>query len=61
MTRLPDYVFKNCYELKEVNLPSTLTAIEYGAFYGCTALQKITFSGENNLKIIKIALPVGPI
>ena len=29
-----------------------MEAIEYGAFYGCSSLKKITFSAENNLKII---------
>lgn len=46
------YAFANLTALTEVVLPSTLTSIEYGAFYGCSALEKITFSGENNLKII---------
>ena len=46
------YAFANLTALQEVVLPSTLEAIEYGAFYGCTSLEKITFSGENNLKII---------
>ncbi|MBO5129904.1 MAG: leucine-rich repeat protein [Oscillospiraceae bacterium] len=46
------YAFANLTALEEVILPSTLNAIEYGAFYGCTSLQKITFSGENNLQII---------
>ena len=46
------YAFANLTALEEIVLPSTLEAIEYGAFYGCTSLKKITFSGENNLKII---------
>ena len=46
------YAFANLTGLEEIVLPSTLEAIEYGAFYGCKALEKITFSGENNLKII---------
>ena len=46
------YAFANLTGLEEIVLPSTLEAIEYGAFYGCTALKKITFSAENNLKII---------
>ena len=46
------YAFANLTALEEIVLPSTLEAIEYGAFYVCTSLQKITFSGENNLKII---------
>lgn len=46
------YAFANLTGLEEIVLPSTLEAIEYGAFYGCSALQKVTFSGENNVKII---------
>ena len=46
------YAFANLTGLEEIVLPSTLESIEYGAFYGCSALQKITFSSENNLKII---------
>ena len=46
------YAFANLTGLEEIVLPSTLEAIEYGAFYGCTNLQKISFSTENNLKII---------
>ncbi len=46
------YAFANLTALEEVVLPSTLEAIEYGAFSGCNNLKKITFSGENNLKII---------
>ena len=46
------YAFANLTGLEEVVFPSTLESVEYGAFYGCSALKKITFSGENNLKII---------
>ena len=46
------YAFANLTALEEIVLPSTLEAIEYGAFYNCISLEKITFSGENNLKII---------
>ena len=46
------YAFANLTALEEVVLPSTMNAIEYGAFYGCTSLQKISFSGENKLQII---------
>ena len=50
--KINQYAFANLTALEEIVLPSTLNAIEYGAFYGCTSLQKITFSGENNLQII---------
>ncbi len=46
------YAFANLTALEEIVLPSTMESIEYGAFYGCTSLKTITFSGENNLKII---------
>ena len=46
------YAFANLTALEEVVFPSTLEEIDYGAFYGCSSLQTITFSGENNLKII---------
>ena len=46
------YAFANLTGLEEIVLPSTLESIEYGAFYGCTSLQTITFSGENNVIII---------
>ncbi len=46
------YAFAMLTGLEEVVLPSTLEFIEYGAFYGCSSLTKISFSGENNLKVI---------
>ncbi len=46
------YAFANLTALEEIVLPSTLEAIEYGAFFNCVSLKTITFSGENNLKII---------
>ena len=50
--KIGSYAFANLTALEEIVLPSTLTEIDYGAFYGCKNLKKITFSGENNLKII---------
>ncbi len=50
--RIDSYAFSMLTALEEVVLPSTLTEIAYGAFYNCTSLKKITFSGENNLKLI---------
>ncbi len=46
------YAFANLTALEEVTFPSTLEHIDYGAFYGCSSLQKISFSSDNNLKII---------
>lgn len=50
--KIGSYAFANLTALEEVVLPSTLESIEYGAFFQCGKLQKITFSGENNIKII---------
>jgi len=50
--KISAYAFANLIGLEEVVLPSTLEFIEYGAFYGCTSLQKVSFSGENNLKVV---------
>ncbi len=50
--KIGSYAFANLTALEEIVLPSTMNAIEYGAFYGCTSLKTITFSGENNLQII---------
>ncbi len=50
--KINSYAFAHLTALEEVVLPSTLESIEYGAFTGCTNLKTITFSGENNLKII---------
>jgi len=46
------YAFANLTALEEVVLPSTLEFIEYGAFYNCTSLKKISFSDQNNIKVI---------
>ena len=46
------YAFAQLTALEEVVLPSTLNSIEYGAFYNCSSLKKVTFSGENKLQII---------
>ncbi len=50
--KISAYAFANLTALEEIVLPSTLEAIEYGAFYGCSSLKKISFSSDNNLKII---------
>ncbi len=50
--RIENYAFALLTALEEVSLPSTLTEIDYYAFYGCINLKKITFPNGNNLKII---------
>ena len=49
---ISNYAFANLTALEEIVLPSTLESIEYGAFFNCTSLKKISFSSDNNLKII---------
>ena len=51
IVEIRNYAFKNCASLTTINL-ELVDDIREGAFYGCSALEKITFSGENNLKII---------
>jgi hypothetical protein len=50
--KINQYAFASLTALEEIVLPSTLESIEYGAFFGCNKLQKVTFSGENKLQII---------
>ena len=52
VTKINAYAFAMLTALEEVVLPSTLESIEYGAFYGCSSLQKITYNGENNTFVI---------
>lgn len=52
VTKINAYAFAQLTALEEIVLPSTLESIEYGAFYGCSSLKKITYSGENNTFII---------
>ncbi len=44
------YAFANLTKLRKVYLPSTLTTIDYGAFYGCNMLTSVV--GIGNVKFI---------
>ncbi len=47
------YAFANLTALTKITLPTTLTKIQVGAFYGCSALQTIEFrNGVNHLQFI---------
>ncbi len=47
------YAFANLTALQKITLPSTLTKIQTGAFYGCTTLSSVIFNGgQNNLQFI---------
>ncbi|MFA6938158.1 MAG: leucine-rich repeat protein, partial [Treponema sp.] len=41
VTAIGSEAFKNCRNITEVNLPSTITRIGVNAFFGCTALKSI--------------------
>lgn len=42
LTEVPNDTFKNCTELKNVILPSTISRVGNNAFYGCSALRSVT-------------------
>ena len=44
LKEIGEYAFNYCVSLKEIELPFTVWTIRRGAFYGCTALKKVTFS-----------------
>lgn len=37
-----EYAFRGCTYLVEVEFPSTLASLDYGAFFGCFSLQRVT-------------------
>ncbi|MDD7193756.1 MAG: leucine-rich repeat protein [Clostridiaceae bacterium] len=41
-TKVPDYAFSGCYNLKSVTIPNTATNIGREAFYNCSSLENIT-------------------
>ena len=41
-TKIPDYAFSGCNNLKSVTLPNTVTNIGREAFYNCSSLESIT-------------------
>ena len=46
--------FRQCTNLKYVNLPSTLTTIQYGAFAGCSQLTEVNFADKSSINEIGI-------
>lgn len=59
--------FMGCANLKEINLPSTVTTLQYGAFMGCSSLAEIVLPSSlktisqlvfaDNTSLEKITLP----
>jgi hypothetical protein len=47
---IPEGCFSNCKELKEVQLPNSVTTIEKSAFHGCESLTKITGKSINKVE-----------
>ena len=45
--RIGQYAFIGCSRLTHLNIPSTVTDIAEGAFYGCTAMSSITVHEDN--------------
>lgn len=48
VTEIEDYVFEGYNELKEIEIPDTVTKIGIGAFYECKNLEKIKLSKKIN-------------
>ena len=46
LTRIGDEVFKDCENLKEVNIPESVEIIDEYSFYNCISLEKITLSSS---------------
>ena len=66
VSTIADYAFQNCYWLKSIDIPATVTNLGYKTFANCTSLQSITipktvtsgsylFDGCTNLKEISFA------
>lgn len=47
-----DYSFRECVALQSLTLPAYVTEIGVGAFYGCVALNTITFADDSRLTAI---------
>jgi hypothetical protein len=42
LEEIEEYAFANCFNLKNINFPSSLISIGYNAFYSCASLKKVT-------------------
>ena len=48
-----DYAFRECVALQSLALPAYVTEIGVGAFYGCVALETLTFAEGSKLEQVK--------
>ena len=51
---ISNYAFYNCTSLQEINIPDSVTRINYWTFYNCVSLKQIDLS-KNITKISKCA------
>ena len=49
LTSISSNTFKDCSKLKSINIPSSVTRINDGAFSGCNSLTKTEFTSIENL------------
>ena len=49
---IPEGVFSNCKSITSINIPSSVEVIGISAFKNCTALKKVTFAPDSQLKMI---------
>lgn len=54
ITEIPDRCFAGCDNLKIVSIPGNVTLIDKRAFYGCTALEDLSFIPGLELKRLEI-------
>ena len=47
LTYISDYAFDGCSSLTDIEIPSSVTSIEYMTFFNCSSLTNVTF-GENS-------------
>ena len=51
-TTIANEAFKNCYGLKSIKIPNSVTRVNYNAFEGCKDLTTVTFAdGEKSLTL----------
>lgn len=51
VTSVKERAFAYCKNLRTIVLPSTVTDMEYAAFYGCSALEHAVFLGDEPLEV----------